>query len=69
LFTEAPHFGLLYEGNEISQDVDTVMNLLADRKAKFKAENNQRRHALNSLWFTSQSAPELTGRHEFTAVE
>ncbi|WAC94139.1 nuclear transport factor 2 family protein [Mycobacterium sp. Aquia_213] len=62
LFTEAPQFGLLHEGTEISQDVDTVMSLLAVRKAKFKAENNQRRHALNSLWFSRQSANEASGR-------
>ena len=38
------------------------MSLLAARKAKFKAENNQRRHALNSFWFSSQSADERRGR-------
>lgn len=62
LFTEAPQFGLRHEGTELSQDIDTVMSLLAVRKAKFKAENNQRRHALNSLWFSSQSANEASGR-------
>jgi hypothetical protein len=62
LFTEAPQFGLLHEGTQLSQDIDTVMSLLAARKAKFKAENNQRRHALNSLWFSSQSANEASGR-------
>lgn len=62
LFTEAPRLGLLHEGAELSQDIETVMSLLAVRKAKFKAENNQRRHALNSFWFSSQSATEATGR-------
>jgi hypothetical protein len=62
LFTEAPRLGLLHEGAELTQDIDTVMSLLAARKAKFKAENNQRRHALNSYWFSSQSASEATGR-------
>lgn len=62
LFTESPQLGLLHEGNELTQDIDTVMSLLAVRKAKFKAENNQRRHALNSFWFSSQSASEATGR-------
>jgi hypothetical protein len=33
----------------LSQDIDTVMNFLAARKAAFKAENNQRRHALKLL--------------------
>jgi hypothetical protein len=61
LFTAAPRFGMLHEGTELSQDIDTVMSLLAVRKAKFQAENNQRRHALNSIWFTSQSANEATG--------
>jgi SnoaL-like domain len=37
------------------------MSLLAIRKEKFKAENNQRRHALNSFWFASQSEREATG--------
>ena len=46
----------------LSQDIDTVMNFLAARKAAFKAENNQRRHALNSFWFTRQNATEATGR-------
>jgi hypothetical protein len=45
LFTETPRLGLLHEGAELSQDI----RLLAARKAKFKAENNQRRHALNSF--------------------
>lgn len=62
LFTDAPQLGLLHEGAELTQDIDTVMTLLADRKAKFKAESNQRRHALNSFWFSSQSASEATGR-------
>jgi hypothetical protein len=61
LFTEAPQLGLLHEGTELSQDIDTVMSLLAARKAKFTAENNQRRHALNSFWFSAQSASEATG--------
>jgi hypothetical protein len=30
-------------------------------KEAFKAENNQRRHALNSYWFSGQSASEATG--------
>lgn len=62
LFTEAPRLGLLHEGAELTQDIDAVMNLLAARKAKFRAESNQRRHALNSFWFSSQSASEATGR-------
>lgn len=62
LFTEAPQLGLLHQGAELTQDIDTVMNLLAARKAKFASENNQRRHALNSFWFSSQSATEATGR-------
>lgn len=62
LFTEAPQLGLLHEGKELTQDIDTVMSLLSARKAKFKSENNQRRHALNSFWFSSQSATEATGR-------
>lgn len=61
LFTEAPRLGLLHEGAELSQDIDTVISLLSARKAKFKAENNQRRHALNSFWFSSQSADEARG--------
>lgn len=62
LFTEGPELGLLNEGSELTQDIDTVMSVLALRKAKFKAENNQRRHALNSFWFSSQNANEATGR-------
>jgi len=61
LFTEAPRLGLLHEGAQLSQDIDTVISLLSARKAKFKAENNQRRHALNSFWFSSQSADEARG--------
>ncbi|WP_165839830.1 nuclear transport factor 2 family protein [Mycobacterium montefiorense] len=61
LFTEAPQLGLLHEGTELSQDIDTVISLLAVRKAKFKAENNQRRHALNSFWFSSQGPTNATG--------
>ena len=46
----------------MSQGVDTVMELLAKRKGEFKAQNNRRRHALNSFSFDSQSAEEATGR-------
>ena len=34
LFTDAPQFGLLHEGTELSQDIDTVMSLLAARKCE-----------------------------------
>lgn len=61
LFTESPELVLLHEGQPLSADIDTVMSLLAARKAAFKAENNQRRHALNSFWFSSQGADEATG--------
>jgi hypothetical protein len=61
LFTESPQLVLLHEGRPLSADIDTVMSLLAVRKAGFKAENNQRRHALNSFWFSSQSDSEATG--------
>lgn len=61
LFTESPQLVLLHDGRPLSADIDTVMGLLAVRKAGFKAENNQRRHALNSFWFSSQSDIEATG--------
>jgi hypothetical protein len=61
LFTESPQLVLQHEGKTLSGDVDTVMKLLAVRKEDFKAENNQRRHALNSFWFSSQGATEATG--------
>jgi SnoaL-like domain len=62
LFTESPELALLHEDRTVSANIDTVMNFLAARKAAFKAENNQRRHALNSFWFTCQNATEATGR-------
>ena len=61
LFTETPEMVLLHDGQPLSADIETVMRLLAIRKEGFKAENNQRRHALNSFWFASQSAGEATG--------
>lgn len=61
LFTESPQLVLLHEGEPLLGDIDTVMSLLAARKQAFKAEHNQRRHALNSFWFSSQSAEEATG--------
>jgi SnoaL-like domain len=61
LFTESPQLVLLHEGRTLSAGVDAVMKLLAVRKEAFKAENNQRRHALNSFWFASQSTTEATG--------
>lgn len=61
LFTESPELVLLHEGRPLSSDIDTVMSLLKVRKAAFKTEHNRRRHALNSFWFTSQSATEATG--------
>ncbi|KKC04945.1 nuclear transport factor 2 family protein [Mycobacterium nebraskense] len=61
LFTESPELVLLHEGQPLSADIETVMSLLAARKAAFEAENNQRRHALNSFWFSSQGADEATG--------
>ena len=66
LFTESPELGLrLHDGTTLSQGVDTVMELLALRKGEFAAQNNQRRHALNSFWFDSQGADEATGRCYF----
>ena len=61
LFTDSPELVLIHEGMTLSEDVDTVMSLLAARKAAFQAENNQRRHALNSFWFAGQTADEATG--------
>jgi hypothetical protein len=61
LFTESPQLVLLHDGNTLSQDIGAVMSLLALRKEAFKAEKNQRRHALNSFWLSSQSATEATG--------
>ena len=61
LFTESPELELVLDGRVVSGDIDRVMGLLAARKAAFKAENNQRRHALDSCRFTSQSASEATG--------
>jgi hypothetical protein len=61
LFTDSPELVLLHEGRALSADIDTVMSLLAVRKAGFKAENNQRRHAPNSYWFSGQTAGEATG--------
>jgi len=61
LFTESPELVLLHEGRVLSAPVDVVMKALAARKVEFKVENNQRRHALNSFWFDSQSADEATG--------
>jgi SnoaL-like domain len=61
LFTESPELVLLHDGVPLSADIETVMSLLAARKAAFKADNNQRRHALNSFWFAGQSAGEATG--------
>jgi SnoaL-like domain len=62
LFTDSPELVLRQEDRMLSEDIDTVMSFLAARKAAFKAENNQRRHALNSFWFTGQNATEATGR-------
>jgi hypothetical protein len=61
LFTDSPELVLLHEGRALSAEIETVMSLLAVRKAGFKAENNQRRHALNSYWFSGQTAGEATG--------
>jgi hypothetical protein len=61
LFTESPELVLWHEGRPLSADIDAVMGLLAVRKAGFQAENNQRRHALNSFWFSSQGDTEATG--------
>ena len=39
LFTESPELGLrLHDGATVSQGVDTVMELLAERKGEFKAQ-------------------------------
>ena len=65
MFTESPELVLSHEGRTPSADIDTVMSLLAARKAAFKAQNNQRRHALNSFWFSSQGANEATGHCYF----
>ncbi len=66
LFTASPDLGLrLRDGTALSQGIDTVMELLALRKGEFAAQGNQRRHALNSYWFSSQTAEEATGRCYF----
>ena len=66
LFTESPELGLrVHDGATLTQGIDTVMELLALRKGEFSAQNNQRRHALNSFWFDSQGAEEATGRCYF----
>ncbi len=66
LFTESPDLGLrLRDGTAVSQGIDTVMELLALRKGEFTAQNNQRRHALNSFSFSSQGPEEATGRCYF----
>jgi SnoaL-like domain len=65
LFTESPELVLWHGGGATSGDIETVMPVLRLRKATFKAENHQRRHALNSIWFTSQDASEATGRCYF----
>lgn len=41
------------------------MELLALRKGEFATHKNQRRHALNSFWFDSQSPEEATGHCYF----
>jgi hypothetical protein len=61
LFTEAPELELVLDGRVVSGDIERVMGLLAARKAAFQSENNQRRHALDSCWFTSQNTGEATG--------
>lgn len=50
-------YAYTYDENELDE-----FRALAARKAAFKAENNQRRHVLNSFWFTRQNATEATGR-------
>ncbi|MGB9302383.1 MAG: nuclear transport factor 2 family protein [Mycobacterium sp.] len=65
LFTASPELVLWFGGGDVSSGIETVMPLLRARKAAFQAENNQRRHALNSIWFTSQTATEATGRCYF----
>ena len=72
LFTDSPELVLVHEGRVLSAPIDVVMTALAARKAAFKAEHNQRRHALNSFWFASQSADEATGHcyvQVFAAVD
>lgn len=61
LFTESPELVLLHDGTTLSGDIETVMSLLAARKQMFAAGHDQRRHALNSFWFSSQNATEATG--------
>lgn len=61
LFTESPELFLVQEDRTFSADMDTVAQLAAARKNAFNAENNRRRHAIDSVWFTSQSATEATG--------
>ncbi|CNH56741.1 nuclear transport factor 2 family protein [Mycobacterium conspicuum] len=66
LFTESPELGLrLHDGATLSEGVDTVMALLALRKGEFAAQNNQRRHALNSFWFENQTAERASGHCYF----
>jgi hypothetical protein len=56
LFTESPELGLrLHDGATVSQGVDTGMELLAVGNGEFKAQNNQRRHALKPFWFDTKA--------------
>jgi hypothetical protein len=59
LFTESPQLVMLHDGAELSQDINTVMGLLAARKAAFKAEKNQRRQKRGAASRTSTAASTL----------
>lgn len=61
LVTDSPELVLRHEDRTLSEDVDTVMSFLAARKAAFKAEKNQRRHALTRFGSQAKTPPRRPG--------
>jgi len=61
VFTESPEFRYEAADGRVIEGIDFVISVTKARQEAFRAENIQRRHALNSSYFTSQGPSEASG--------
>jgi len=65
LFTDAPDVKLVYQDKTYVNGLTEVARAFSERTKTFESAQIQRRHALNSYAFTSQTDSEATGRVYF----
>ena len=61
LFTDSPEISYAARGTVMIEGLPDVIRAAQAKQEQFKAEDNQRRHALDSVCFSSQDADEASG--------